>query len=388
VPPDGEPSRGEAVIADLLKRSHALRPTDIPAVTREAARRLGGIDAFVYVVDRDQRFLIRLDDPGERLDIDATVAGEAFRIRARRETGDCAWLPLLDGADRLGVLRVDLDGETDELRMDRLEMLSTVIALFIESKAHFGDAIEIASRTRPMSLAAELRWALLPPLTFRNDHVEVAAMLEPAYEVAGDAFDYSVGEHTTQIALFDAMGHGLLATRMANLAVAAYRNARRGRAGLADTARAIDDVLAEQFGRERFVTALLLELDMRSGEVRFVTAGHPLPLLLRDGRVVGQVDGRRTVPLGLGIDPPVNELTLEVGDRLLLFTDGMTDAQAEDGTEFGVARLAQLLNEAVDTAEIPSETARRLTHSVLDHARRLRDDATLLLLGWPAAQPS
>lgn len=380
-------SLGERVLGDLLDLSHTLRPTELAPTIREHARRLGAADATVYVVDRDQRVLVDLEDTSTTLDIDGTLAGRAFRTRQAQQGDDHLLLPLLDGADRLGVLAVLLHEPPVDVLRTRLGHLASLTAMFVETKAHFGDVIEAASRTRPMAIAAELRWALLPPLTFRNDYVEVAAMLEPAYEVAGDAFDYSVGANVVQIALFDAMGHGLEAARMANLAIAAYRNARRSGAELGDTAHVIDTVLREQFGPERFVTGLLLEMDMRSGVVRFIAAGHPLPLLLRGTRVLGQVAGRLTVPLGLGIDPPINEVTIEVGDRLLLFTDGVTEAQAEDGTEFGIERLGELLAHAAMAGEIPSETARRLTHSVLDHARRLRDDATLLLLGWPAAQP-
>lgn len=387
MPPAEDLSFGERVLGELLDRSHTLRPTEVPMTIRGSARRIGAADATIYVVDRDQRVLVDVERTTSTLDIEGTLAGRAFKLRTAQEREGQLWLPLLDGADRFGVLHVAVDGPPDDTLRTRLGWLASLTAMFVETKAQFGDALERASRTRPMAMAAELRWALLPPLTFRNDHVEIAAMLEPAYEVAGDAFDYSVGEHLAQVALFDAMGHGREATRMANLAIAGYRNARRGGADLTDTAHVIDEVLHQQFGSERFVTGLLLELDLRTGVVRFVVAGHPLPLLLRGTRVLGQLDAAITVPLGLGIDPTVTEVTIDVGDRLLLFTDGVIEAEAEDGTEFGIERLGELLAHAAMAQEIPSETARRLTHDVLEHAKRLRDDATLLLLGWPAAQP-
>jgi len=373
----------ELALGDLLDGSHELRPDQIPGAVRETARRLGALDAVCYVVDIDQRNLVRLDAPEDALDIEGTLAGRTFRAREIQDASGDLWLPLLDGADRVGVLHVVADRPSEALRT-RLRWLASITAELIVTKSKFGDTIMRASRRFPMTLAAELRWALLPPLTFRNDRVEIAGMLEPVYDVAGDAFDYAVDADVTHVALFDAMGHGLEATRMANLAVAAYRTARRERLDIAEICRIVDAALVDEFGGyERFVTALLLTLDHHSGVVRFILAGHPSPLLLRGTRVVGELNGTINLPLGLGIgDAVVTEVTLEVGDRLLLFTDGVTEAERPDGEQFGVERLRDLLEQAAMAAEIPSETVRRLTHSVLNHAIDLRDDATLLLLGW------
>lgn len=92
------------------------------------------------------------------------------------------------------------------------------------------------------------------------------------------------------------------------------------------------------------------------------------------------------LPLGLGVgETDTIDLSLELGDRLLVFTDGVTDANDAEGRPFGVARLGDLLAQAAMADELPAETVRRLTHSVLDHAAQLCDDASLLMLGWPQA---
>jgi serine phosphatase RsbU (regulator of sigma subunit) len=386
VSPAEDIGHGERVLGELLELSHQLRPSQIPDVVRERARLLGALDAVCYVVDIDQRLVVRLDAPEITLDIDGTLAGRAFRARETQESSGDLWIPLLDGADRVGILHVVVDRPEEALRT-RLQWLASITAELLVTKSKFGDTIMRASRRFPMSLAAELRWALLPPLTFRNDHVEIAGMLEPVYDVAGDAFDYAVGDDVVHVAMFDAMGHGLEATRMANLAIAAYRGARRARLELPDIVRTVDAAVHDEFGEERFVTAVVLMLDLRTGVVRFVLAGHPAPLLLRGTQVVGELTGAVNLPLGLGIrEPVITEVSLEVGDRMLLFTDGVTEAEASDGEEFGVPRLRDLLEQAALSAEISSETVRRLTHSVLAHAVELKDDATLLLVGWPAAQ--
>jgi len=381
-----ELSMGERALGRLLDRSHALRPDEIPRITTEVAVDLGALDAAIYLTDLEQRVLVPFGRADPPLDIDGTLAGRGFRAREQvvAESGRDRWYPLLDGADRVGMLRVELPETVDLATLTRLGWFASIVAELIVTKAKFGDVIVNTVRTKPVSIATELRWLLMPPLTFRNDHVEIAAMLEPAYDVAGDAFDYAVHATSIDAAVFDAMGHGLEAARLANLAVGCYRNRRRAGATLEQLVSEIDTVIAEEFGDERFVTALLCTLDIRTGHTRIASCGHPLPLLLRGTHVVGQVDGDVNVPLGLRVGSPrVIDLTIEPGDRLLLFSDGVAEAQSPDRTLFGTDRLGDLLARAAMADELPAETVRRLTHSVLEHAVRLRDDATLMMIGWP-----
>lgn len=87
-----------------------------------------------------------------------------------------------------------------------------------------------------MSVAAEIQWSLLPPLAMPIPQVSVAGILEPAYNVAGDSFDYALNEDILHVAMVDAMGHGLDAATMATVAVGAYRHARRSAIGLSTPA--------------------------------------------------------------------------------------------------------------------------------------------------------
>jgi len=149
-------------------------------------------------------------------------------------------------------------------------------------------------------------------------------------------------------------------------------------------ARAADDAIASQFEDYRFVTAVLAELDLDTGELHYINAGHPPPMLLRRGKAVASLAAGRRLPLGLR--DPVHEvaaLYLEPGDRLLFFSDGVTEARDSDGNEFGLGRLLDLAERHV-AARLPvAETLRRLSHAVLEHQRGvLQDDATLLLVEW------
>ncbi len=235
-----------------------------------------------------------------------------------------------------------------------------------------------------MELAAELRWEFLPPLSFTGPRVAIAGILQPAYEVAGDAFDYALNGDVAHVAIVDAMGHGMEASRMANLALGAYRHSRRQGLDMVTTYSAIDRVLAEQFGAERFVTGLLASLHCGTGELSWLIAGHPHPLVLRGAKMVGELSTDPALPFGLGGAVAVPAVTsLEPGDRVLFFTDGVVEARSETGEVFGKERLADLLVRASADANSAAETMRRLVHAVLAYqGSSLKDDATLVLLEW------
>lgn len=388
--PAEEASVGELMLGGLIDASHTLPPDDIPALAARFGGLIGAADIVLHLADRAQRALVPFGASDRRpLSIDGTLAGRAFRssstvlgeeldTQARR-----IFTPLLDGADRLGVLEAVLT-EPSPLAIKRCEQLAGLISEFIVTKGQYGDSIEVLRRLRPLTLAAEMRWALSPPQTFTGQTVGVSGILEPAHEVAGDAFDYAVVGANLHIAIFDAMGHGLRASRLANLALMSYRHSRRLGFSLEETYAAMDEVVEAEFGGDFFVTAQLAVVGLDTGRVRWVNAGHPHPMLVRHGTTTTAPPGEITIPVGLGgRTAEIGEFTLEPDDRLLFYSDGVTEARSADGEEFGAKRLGDFLVRAVSSRESHPETVRRLMHALLDHQRdHLDDDATVLLLHW------
>lgn len=389
--PEDELSAGGAMLGGLLDASHTLLPDDIPLVAARFGALIGAADVVMYLNDLAQRVLVPFGSPDRKpLAIDGTLAGRVYRTSATAlgDEGDVAgsrrvWVALLDGADRLGVMEAVL-ATPSERSVQRFEQLAGLLSETIISKSQYGDGIHILRRMQPLSLAAEMRWALAPPQTFTGQTVGVAGILEPAHSIAGDAFDYAIVGAELHIAIFDAMGHGLPASRLANLALLSYRHSRRVGLGLIDTYAAMDDVVEDQFGGECFVTAQLAILGMETGRLRWINAGHPHPLLVRNGTTTTIVPREVSVPIGLGArKADVGELSLEPDDRLLFYSDGVIEARAADGSQFGIDRLGDFLARAVNAAEPHPETVRRLAHAVLDHqSDRLDDDATVLLMHW------
>jgi len=189
---------------------------------------------------------------------------------------------------------------------------------------------------------------------------------------------------TLHLAVFDGMGHGLQATLLASVALAAYRNARRSGQPLLETAAVVDHVLGEHFGDDSFVTGVLARLDLATGTLTLLSAAHPAPLLVRNGRPVGEVDVEPGLPLGFGSRADqVVAASLEPGDCLLLFSDGVVEARSTDGEFFGLDRLLDLVTRQESARQPAPETLRRLINAVLEHQQNmLQDDATVLLLEW------
>lgn len=390
-------SGGPQELVDFVRASHLAVPDDIPMLIVEHARGIGADDAALYLVDYEQRVLVPVPhgeaDARDEVVIDTTLAGRAYRTLDLQQTaGDGGrgrmWAPVLDGVERLGVLELDFDADHPPSTEDAASFAG-LVAEVVMAKQAYGDFFERVRRRRPMSIAAELAWRLLPPLTFGTDRLVISGVLAPVYELGGDSFDYAVGADTAHISIFDAMGHGLEAGLLASVAMATSRTSRRAGADLAGVAAAIDSAISAQFGADRFVTGVLTELDLASGCLRWSVSGHPPPLLLRGGRIVKTLSAEVGRPLGMGGGVCVAEEMLEPADQVLFFTDGVVEARSANGEFFGIDRLAEMVSRASASATPAPETMRRLLHAILDHQDgELQDDATIVVVEWrgPGAQ--
>lgn len=379
------------VLEDFLRRSHHLEPDDLPGEVTRMVARLGAGRAAMHLTDYDQEELRALTPPGadqpEPKLIDSTVAGRVFRAEEPAELteGDDTrlLLPMLNGTHRIGVFDVVLpDGQ--DASAERWLRVADLVTDVLVAKSAYGDRMAVTQRRRPMALRAEAQRMMLPPLTLTSARLIVTGLLVPSYEVAGDLFDYAVNGDTLHFAVLDAMGHSLSATVTAAVAIAAYRNSRRGGGSLIEHWRAADDAVGQEFGGERFATAVFGELDLQSGAVRSISAGHPSALIVRDNRVVAHCADDPSLPVGLHGDAPVvTETSLQPNDRLLLFTDGIVEARSQAGEFFGEERLVEQIGRELDTGFPAPEAVRRIVRNVIDHQDgRLRDDATLVLVEW------
>ncbi|MFI8101056.1 PP2C family protein-serine/threonine phosphatase [Streptomyces sp. NPDC086023] len=391
------PDRLGAVLAGVLERSHGAAATQMAGLIDEAARALGAGGSRLYLVDVQQRRLMPLPQPGlaaderEGIDIDGSLAGLAYRGQRVQQARDeaVAWFPMVDGVERVGVLRVAGPGLGPGLTAAG-QALASLATLLVVSKSSHHDLLVQRQRVRPMTLQAELLWAFLPPRTIGTERATSAAALEPAYDIGGDAFDHCFIDGTLHLTLLDAMGHDFASGGMSAAGLAACRSTRRSGGSLSDIVTAIDRTLVRWIP-DRLMTAVIAELDTENGDFVWVNCGHPPPLLIREGRVVpGALERTARLPLGFGFhgreSPAADRARLQPGDRVLVHSDGITEARSPDGDLFGELRLTDSVIRSTASGESAPEALRRLIQDVLvHHGHRLRDDATILLTEWHPA---
>jgi serine phosphatase RsbU (regulator of sigma subunit) len=380
-------------LAAVLRAAQSADPAAVVDVLMVAARDFGASDVVAYLVDFEQKVLEPLPDRAAHADVPhseevaTTMAGRAFLTRvpvtADRDEGTRVWVPIIEGSDRTSVLALTLP-RVDHEAIGQCCDMGVLAGYLIAAHTRCTDLYQLHRRRKAMSLAASMQWDLLPPLVLRTPTCSVAARLEPAYDVGGDSFDYSLNGPVLDVAMIDAMGHGVTSASIAALAIGSYRHGRRAGRTLTSISESLDELLCRQFEGEAFATGQLAQLEVESGLLTWVNAGHPRPLLIRNGEVIAQLEAEPSLPWGLGDDTttPAQE-ALEPGDGVLFFTDGVVEARTPEGEEFGVDRLTDLTGQSASNGLAPEEIVRKLVQTVLEHqSTDLRDDATVVLVEW------
>jgi len=388
-------------LVDRLYRTLDEVPPDqmMPVIRAALAETIGATEVELLLADYGEMTLERFEPQrrvaspgGPSLPIDSSVPGSCYRRQevvhepAEGEPGWCLCAPVTVRAERFGVLVVSLPGapapDTDAVA----GQVASALAYVVASARRYTDVFERVRRRRSLALAAEIQWELLPVLGYDAAEFRLAGSLEPAYDIGGDNFDYAIDGDRLTLSISDAMGHGLRAALCATLAVTAMRNSRRAGHRIVEQAQLANQALVEQFGGDMFVTALLLEIDTRTGRGTAVNAGHP-PAWRHGPSSVGPVELVADQPLGMFADAAFHAQPVELaaGDRLVLLTDGILEAGPTRDDTFGIDRFAALVDGRRGAP--PREFVREVTRAALAHrgGDDLVDDATLLCLDWRGA---
>jgi serine phosphatase RsbU (regulator of sigma subunit) len=288
------------------------------------------------------------------------------------------WLvlaPVTERGDAIGILELCLPTNPNAEVVEQLVSAGHALAYVLIASRRHTDVFEWGQRDRPFSLSAEIQRRLLPSsYAVEGGAFTLAGWLEPANNVGGDTFDYSLEREYLYASITDAMGHAEEAALLATLTVGALRNSRRQRASPAEQADAANAALLAMARADQFVTGQVLRVLLADGAVELVNAGHPAPYLVRAGRTT-ELAVPPGAPLGVG-EPPyyTHHFQLAPGDRLVVVTDGFLERNADLG-------FAKILEATVDRH--PREVVRELADNVLEvTGGNLEDDATALCIDW------
>jgi len=243
-------------LRSAVRAAYGAHPAAVPDVVARAAVGFGGTDVVVYLVDFAQQTLAPLPSRATHAnlpqseDVTVTMAGRAFMaggpIVADRDGSQRVWVPIIEGSDRTGVLGVTVPDAASDV-VAACEELGLFAGYLIATHARSTDLFNLHRRRRALSVAASMQWDLLPPLVLKTNSMSVAGLLEPAYEVGGDCFDYALNDSVFDLAMFDPVGHGIDSALVAAMCIGSYRHDRRESKGLLQMHAGLDRAVAERF---------------------------------------------------------------------------------------------------------------------------------------------
>src|ERR1700676_2762500 len=288
--------------------------------------------------------------------------------------------------DFLGVLYMDSRRPAAFSKLDRqiLDALAADAASILDNARLVERERERQRMEQEIGIARDIQQALLPK-NFRDyPHLSVSGINFPCLAVGGDYFDvFSLGDTRTAFLLADVSGKGLGAALCTNLLQGALSGMTLG----TDPARVFNHVnrfLCDHSEIGRYATMFFAILE-EGGKLEFINAGHPSPILLRQGRAE-EAFTEGSFPVGLVPEAEFTtaSLQLEPDDTLVLFSDGVTEAMDPEEELYGVARLRAVLQGKTD---LPlDEIQKTVLESVENFARGARqaDDLTILVVRYRA----
>ena len=316
--------------------------------------------------------------------ISPDVRNDPIYVNARAKTRSELVAPIISNAEVIGVF----DLESDELDayskddLDVLMLLASQVAIIIEKVMLHEQMIEKKRLEGQLEVARQVQLELLPSGDPDLAGYDISAYNFSTEEVSGDYFDWvSIYEDQIAIVIADVSGKGVPAALLMAFLRASLRAATHIGYATHITMAKVNYLLWESIERNQFVTAFYGVLDASNQTLSYSNAGHNPPLLI-DSKGESRFIERGGLPLGMFKDTRYHEyyLSLEPGDLLVLYTDGVTEALNPAGEEFGRDRLAEAVKSALSLTA--KELIARLEGEVLRWTDGLgaSDDVTFFVI--------
>jgi phosphoserine phosphatase RsbU/P len=239
---------------------------------------------------------------------------------------------------------------------------------------------EFSEIQKELEIARRIQMEILPPGFPRSTNFNVAARYVPMTSVAGDFYDFLLAdERQAGLLIADVAGHGVPAALIASMVKMAASSQRENVADPGALLSGMNAVLCGNTNKQ-FVTAAFVYLDAESGSMRYSAAGHPPMLLLRGGQVKDVEENGLLLAAFSFATYSTTVHSLEPGDRLMLYTDGIVEAANTEADEFGRDRLGALM---LETAKLsPQQAVDHIVDVVQRWAKAQGDDLTVLLCDY------
>ncbi len=286
--------------------------------------------------------------------------------------------------DELGLLALGFSRLATRVSTQQVQLTQMVRDL----RDALADKRRLISLQQELEIARTMQLSILPQAFPDSAGLDIAARMIPAKEVGGDFYDvFPVGDDRLGLVIADVSGKGIPAAFFMLIARTMLRAVAESGVGPGETLRRVNTLLAAENEQMMFVTVFYAELDTRSGALCFANGGHNPPLRVTAAGAVSVLERSAGIALAVMPDMPFAErrIALAPGDRVILFTDGVTEAFDANGAMYGDDRLAAAVGGPQDA---PARTS--LDGLLADVARFAdgapqSDDITVLVLRWCGA---
>lgn len=332
----------------------------------------------IWLIDHGFRYLTDVVGIKEPVPMQGSIVGRVATTEEAVIHAERAYFPLARRGQVIGVIEI----WPAPAAVSLLAPIAVAISNAALATNLVSDVIERTRGATDLTLPATIQHRNLPLSSYADDDVELGSRLEPAYDIAGDVIDYAANPEGIHLAIFDAVGHGLRATTLSTWAVATYRLMRRKGAPLEEIVSAIDEVISSNAEKNEFVTGIMLLVKPREGVVEVANAGHPSPLLVRDG-AAHYLDGPAVqLPLGLGITSPmIHTVPSQPHDVIFLYSDGVVQAKNKDLAAWGEQTLSDIALARTAEGLSPTNICRQILSAVTNWSNEiLDDDASIVAL--------
>jgi sigma-B regulation protein RsbU (phosphoserine phosphatase) len=269
-----------------------------------------------------------------------------------------------------------------EQQGDHRNNLFRLAAVKIENAKLIEKAIEQEKMEKELALASQIQKDFLPKENPSCENFEITGSNIPCYQVGGDYYDFiDIDPCRLGIVIADVSGKGVSASLLMASVRAALHSELHPLYKLEEMAGKLNNFVHRSSAPNSFITFFFCELNRKSGEMRFINAGHNPPLILKKN---GKIERLESSGLCLGMFPSstyeINTVTIEPGDTALLFTDGITESRNKKNEEFSEERLISVIKKR------PRLSAQKLLDKIYDDVRQFTsgtdqmDDMTLVVI--------
>jgi sigma-B regulation protein RsbU (phosphoserine phosphatase) len=341
-------------------------------------------------IDPNGALLLELEKNSRALMCDECIAFDGLTItQSEHSWFTCnkvaVMLPMIVQSRLIGMLGIKFQDDHEGMEsqdLDILNSLASQIALQSENLRLLEENFDKRRLEEELTNARQVQQGFLPGTLPKTPGLTVAARFLSSFEVAGDYYDViPLKDNRTLIAVSDVSGKGAGAAMIMATVQASLRSMAKVKISLKDAISSINDLMCLNTNPEQFVTFFTAVLDPPHKKLTYINAGHNHPRIIRtDGSIVELNAGGPVLGVLENAEYHEETLSIQDGDLLIAFTDGVSEAMNAKGEEFGEHRIVEFIHPIVN--ESPAAILEKLEFEVTTFrgSQPLEDDFTILLV--------